>query len=50
MIALLVDGFPFEIRGFHSDSGSEYVNHEIARLLEKLRIEATQVAPSPNQR
>ena len=50
VIALLLEGFPFEIRGFHSDSGSEYVNHEIARLLEKLRVEATEVAPSPNQR
>ena len=32
VIALLLEGFPFVIRGFHSDSGSEYVNHEIARL------------------
>ena len=39
VIALLLEGFPFDIRGFHSDSGSEYVNHEIARLLEKLRVE-----------
>jgi transposase InsO family protein len=29
------------IRGFHSDNGSEYINHPIARLLEKLRIEQT---------
>ena len=45
MIALLLDGFPFEIRGFHSDSGSEYVNYEIARLLEKLRVEFTRSRP-----
>ncbi len=45
VIALLLDGFPFEILGFHSDSGSEYVNHEIARLLEKLRIEFTKSRP-----
>lgn len=45
VIALLLDGFPFEIRGFHSDSGSEYVNHEIARLLEKLRVEFTKSRP-----
>ena len=45
MIALLRDGFPFEIRGFHSDSGSEYVNYEIARLLEKLRVEFTRSRP-----
>lgn len=45
VIALLLEGFPFDIRGFHSDSGSEYVNHEIARLLEKLRIEFTKSRP-----
>lgn len=33
--------FPFLIRGFHSDNGSEYVNHEVARLLGKLLIEQT---------
>jgi hypothetical protein len=45
VIALMLDGFPFVIRGFHSDSGSEYVNHDIARLLEKLRIEFTKSRP-----
>lgn len=33
--------FPFEIKGFHSDNGSEYVNYPVAELLEKLRIEFT---------
>ena len=33
--------FPFEIKGFHSDNGSEYVNYPVAKLLEKLRIEFT---------
>ena len=42
LIALLLDGFPFAVRGFHSDSGSEYVNREMARLLDKLRVEFTQ--------
>src|SRR6266436_9444164 len=41
VIALLLEGFPFTVRGFHSDSGSEYINHDIARLLEKLRVEFT---------
>ena len=45
VIALLLAGFPFAIRGFHSDSGGEYVNHEIAQLLEKLRIEFTKSRP-----
>jgi hypothetical protein len=33
--------FPFAIEGFHSDNGSEYINHRVAKLLEKLRIEQT---------
>ena len=45
VIALLLDGFPFTIRGFHSDSGSEYVNHDVARLLDKLRVEFTKSRP-----
>ena len=45
VIALLLEGFPFAIRGFHSDSGSEYVNHDIAKLLEKLRVEFTKSRP-----
>ena len=45
VIALLLDGFPFEIRGFHSDSGSEYVNHKTAGMLDKLRIEFTKSRP-----
>lgn len=45
VIRLLLDGFPFVVRGFHSDSGSEYVNHKTAELLEKLRIEFTKSRP-----
>ena len=45
VIALLLAGFPFVIRGFHSDSGSEFVNHEVAELLEKLRVEFTRSRP-----
>jgi len=37
--------FPFEILGFHADNGSEYVNHKVARMLEKLRIEFTRSRP-----
>jgi|GEM_PF-5417034 transposase InsO family protein len=33
--------FPFVIAGFHSDNGPEYINHHVASLLEKLRIEQT---------
>lgn len=37
----LIAAFPFTIQGFHSDNGSEYINHRVAKLLEKLRIEQT---------
>lgn len=37
----MMDAFPFVIRGFHSDNGSEYINHQVAKLLEKLRVEQT---------
>jgi transposase InsO family protein len=33
--------FPFEILGFHSDNGSEFINKQVAALLEKLRVEQT---------
>ena len=35
----LLQSFPFAIRGFHSDNGSEYINHHVAKLLNKLLIE-----------
>ena len=34
-----MQSFPFVIRGFHSDNGSEYINHQVAKLLNKLLIE-----------
>ena len=37
----LLDTFPFVIKGFHSDNGSEYINKHVAKLLEKLLIEFT---------
>lgn len=36
-----LDAFPFVILGFHTDNGSEYINHQLAAMLEKLRIEFT---------
>ena len=41
VLALIIEQFPFEIKGFHSDNGSEYINRLVAKLLEKLRIEQT---------
>ena len=37
--------FPFRIRGFHSDNGSEFINHQIAKLLNKLLAEQTKSRP-----
>jgi transposase InsO family protein len=33
--------FPFPIRGFHADNGSEYINHRVAEMLRKLHAEFT---------
>ncbi len=41
VIRQLLAEFPFVIRGFHVDNGSEYINDQVARLLEKLCIEFT---------
>jgi len=40
-LAYMLDFFPFKIKGFHSDNSSEYINKNVAELLEKLRIEFT---------
>jgi hypothetical protein len=37
--------FPFVIRGFHSDNGSEFINYTVAGLLSKLLIEQTKSRP-----
>ena len=39
MLEGLLEGFPFVIKGFHSDNGSEYINRHVAKLLNKLLIE-----------
>jgi len=45
VIEHMLEQFPFEILGFHADNGSEYINHRVARLLDKLRIEFTRSRP-----
>jgi len=35
----LLQAFPFAIQAFHADNGSEYINHRVARLLDKLQID-----------
>jgi transposase InsO family protein len=41
VLEALLGQFPFVIRGFHSDNGSEFINYNVAHLLEKLFIEQT---------
>jgi transposase InsO family protein len=45
VIQQLLEGFPFVILGFHADNGSEYINYQVAKLLEKLRVEFTKSRP-----
>jgi transposase InsO family protein len=37
----MLEQFPFLILGFHSDNGSEFINHVVAQLLNKLLAEQT---------
>ena len=41
VLEAMLHQFPFRILGFHCDNGSEFINHTVAKLLEKLRIEFT---------
>jgi transposase InsO family protein len=45
VLEAILEQFPFRIRGFHSDNGSEFINHTIAALLNKLLIEQTKSRP-----
>ena len=45
MLEGMLAQFPFQILGFHSDHGSEYINHLVAELLRKLLIEQTKSRP-----
>jgi transposase InsO family protein len=46
VLEAMLHQFPFRILGFHSDNGSEYVNHTVAKLLDKLLIEFTRSRPN----
>jgi transposase InsO family protein len=41
----ILDQFPFPIRGFHSDNGSEFINDTVDGLLKELLIEQTKSRP-----
>lgn len=41
----LIERFPFIVQSFHADNGSEFINHQVAGLLNKLLIELTKSRP-----
>jgi hypothetical protein len=41
----LLNQFPFHVKGFHSDNGSEFVNKVVAEILNKLLIRFTRSRP-----
>lgn len=41
----LIESFPFTVQSFHADNGSEFINHQVAGLLNKLLIELTKSRP-----
>ena len=45
VLEAMLEQFPFRIRSFHSDNGSEFINHTVAGLLNKLLIEQTKSRP-----
>jgi transposase InsO family protein len=45
LLERLLKQFPFRILGFHSDNGSEFINHSTAGMLNKLLIEQTKSRP-----
>ena len=36
LLKAMIEQFPFRIRGFHSDNGSEFLNRTVEKLLNKL--------------
>ena len=45
----LLAQYPFPILGIHADNGSEYINHTVARLLNKMLIEFTKSRANRSQ-
>jgi hypothetical protein len=41
LLESLLKRFPFEIFGFHSDCGGEFINYRVAGLLQKMLVEQT---------
>jgi hypothetical protein len=45
LLEAMLSQFPFRLRGFHSDNGSEFINHTVEKLLNKLLIQQTKSRP-----
>ncbi len=45
VLEAMLEQFPFRMLGFHSDNGSEFINHTVAKLLNKLLVEQTKSRP-----
>jgi transposase InsO family protein len=45
VLGCILEQFPFRILGFHSDNGSEFINHTVSALLNKLLIDQTKSRP-----
>jgi len=45
VLEAMLEQFPFRIRGFHSDNGSEFINSTVSQLLNKLLVEQTKSRP-----
>ncbi len=41
----MIEQYPFRILGFHSDNGSEYINENVEKLLNRLLIQQTKSRP-----
>jgi len=50
VLEAMLGQFPFRILGFHSDNGSEFINHTIAELLQQVADRTDQIAAATLQR
>jgi len=41
----MINAYPFKVIEFHADNGSEYINHQVAKMLNKLLIRLTKGRP-----
>ena len=49
VLEAILHQFPFRIVSFHSDNGSEYINHTVAEMLNKMAVEFTKSRANRSQ-